>query len=237
MVVGNRIDPTNTTTGRMLYFRNEGTRTAPKFRLADTLALDSAYHVAPAFADLDGDGDLDMLLGTWNQDVLYFRNAGTAQEPRFVQDTALTIRPPRVSYATPALADIDGDGDLDLFIGGANGAIIHFRNDGTRTAPNFVLVTETLDDLDVGRRSAPSLVDVDGDGLLDLVVGREASGVAVFRNAGTRTAPRFVPFDGWSLALPPMSTPAFGDLDGDGKLDLVSGTVSGGLVFYRGTAR
>ena len=46
----------------------------------------------------------------------------------------------------------------------------------TREQPRFVLVTGKLSDIDVGRRSAPTLIDLDSDGLLDLVVGREDAG-------------------------------------------------------------
>ena len=73
-----------------------------------------------------------------------------------------------------------------------------------------------------------------GDGLLDLVVGRESGGLVLYRNTGTRTAPRFVEDRALTAPLPPMSSPVLVDLDGDGLLDVLSGTVSGGLVLYRG---
>jgi hypothetical protein len=139
-----------------------------------------------------------------------------------------------VSQASPVLGDIDADGDLDLFIGQASGAIVFYRNDGTPKAPKFVLVSEAIDGIRVGRRSAPALVDVDDDGRLDLVVGREDRGAVAYRHAGTATSPKFVLFEKVTLALPPMSSPRFADLDGDGVVDLVSGTVSGGLVFLKG---
>ena len=72
-----------------------------------------------------------------------------------------------------------------------------------------------------------------GDGLLDLVVGREPGGLTLYRNAGTRTAPRFVEGPALEVALPPMSSPVLVDLDGDGAMDVLSGTVSGGLVIWK----
>ena len=134
----------------------------------------------------------------------------------------------------PALADIDGDGDLDLFVGEASGDVNFLRNDGSPRQPRFVLVTERLDGIDAGRRSAPALLDLDGDGLLDLVLGREDAGLIAFRNAGTKTEPRFEPMPDFALPAAPFSAPAFADLDRDGRADLVAGTLGGGLLFFHG---
>jgi hypothetical protein len=235
IAVGTKVDPADGDAGRLFLFENIGTRTAPRYRQQAAMKILDAYHLAPAFADLDGDGDYDLVLGTWNHDVRYFRNDGTSRAPKWVEREELAIRPPRVSMATPALADIDGDKDLDLLIGQATGAITLYRNDGTVKAPRFTLASERLDDIRTDRRSAPALIDLTGDGLLDLVLGRETGGVAVYRNAGSRTAAKFVAAPELlpGLALPPASTPAFADLDGDGVVELVSGSISGGLVFLK----
>ena len=232
LVVGNKIDGSNDA-GRLLILRNIGTKTAPSFRQEPALKLLDAYHLAPALGDLDGDGDLDLLLGTWNQDVRYFRNQGTAREARWVEEPALAIKPPRASLASPMLADIDGDRDLDLFIGTATGAIVFYRNDGTAKTAKWTLVTERFGDIAAGRRSRPAMVDMDADGALDLLVGREEGGVAFYRNAGGRAALRFVADPTLTWPLPPMSTPLAVDLDGDGKPEILSGTVSGGLVYWK----
>ena len=231
LLLGSKIDPTDGSRARLQLYRNDGTPSAPTFRLADTIDVADAYHQAPALADLDGDGDLDLLVGTWNQDVLYFRNDGSAREPRFIRDTARTIRPPRASNATPALGDLDGDGDLDLLIGESSGEINFLRNVGTRADARFELVTERYGDIDTGRRSAPTLVDFDGDGVLDLVVGGE-EGMSAYRSAGTRAEPRFESVE-WALDLPPMATPVLADIDGDGRLEVFSGGLGGGVVFFR----
>jgi hypothetical protein len=234
LIVGNKVDPATGDAGRLTIFVNDGSRTAPIFRERAGVKLVDAYHLAPALGDLDGDGDLDLLVGTWNQDVRFFRNQGTRQGAKWVEEPGAAIRPPRASMSAPALADLDGDHDLDLLVGQATGAIVFYRNDGTVKAPRFTLVSERLDDLRPGRRSSPALVDVDGDGVLDLVVGRETGGAAVYRNTGSRTAPRFAEPPSPAIALPPSSSPLFADLDGDGRRDVLAGTASGGLVFLKG---
>jgi hypothetical protein len=220
--------------GRLTVFHNEGTPTAPWFRQGESLPFNQAYHLAPAFGDLDGDGDADMLLGTWNQDVLCYTNDGSPKAPRWTLDETRTIRPPRISHATPALGDLDGDGDLDLVLGQASGTLLLYRNAGSRTTPRFEPVADAFAGIRPGRRTAPSLVDANGDGRPDLVVGRETAGVAVYLQRGTPAAPRFEEDTSLTLPLASLGRPAFADLDGDGVTDVISGTASGGLVFYRG---
>ena len=235
LLVGAKIDARTNGPGPMYFYRNTGTKTAPVLQREDPVALGPAFNLMPAAGDLDADGDLDLIVGTWNQDLLFARNDGTAKVPKWVVDEAMAIHPPRLSHAAPALADIDSDGDLDLFIGGANGAVTFYRNTGSRTRPRFTLVSERLDEIKTGRRSTPAITDVDGDGLLDIVLGHEDAGpLAVYRNAGSRTSPRFVAHEPLPFPVPPASAPAFADIDGDGVLDLFVGTTSGGIRFYRG---
>ena len=144
LLVGGKIDPVKSRRARLYHFRNEGTPAAPSFRLADTLDLSPLYHYAPALGDLDGDGDPDLMLGTWNRGVHYFRNEGAdaGGGPHFVRDSSVAVDlGRRASNATPALADVDGDGDLDLFVGEASGRVNFLRNEGSAERPNFVLVS------------------------------------------------------------------------------------------------
>jgi len=178
-------------------------------------------------ADFDGDGLPDLVVGQFQDAVAWYRNTGKAGPNRFVLVDSAIVRLPRGSNAVPELFDIDGDGDLDLFIGDASGRIAFFRNDGTPRSPRFTLVTDDyLGGQRVGRRAVPRFVDLDGDGRSALIVGSEQGGApAVFRG--------LVRDSSVMVQLPPYSAPAFVDVRGIGVRDLFGGGAGGGLVYFR----
>jgi hypothetical protein len=234
LLIANKLDPTDLNTSFVYRFTNVGDRSRPSFRAEGTLDLASAYHQAPAFGDLDGDGDADMVLGSFGAELRFLRNEGTRTEPRLVLADSALVTLTRGSNATPVLGDLDGDGDLDLLVGEASGAINFYRNAGTAREPRFELVSDEYAAIKVERRSAPTLMDTDLDGDLDLLVGTEREGIRLWRNDGNRAEPRFV--EAGTLLTPDevqaYSVPVPGDLDGDGDLDLLVGGLGGGLLYF-----
>jgi hypothetical protein len=216
--------------GHLTFFRNDGGRRQPRFSAGQRnpfgLSVDT-YAPAPTFADIDGDGDLDALIGAQYGDTLFFANIGTRKQPSFTGPGknvfGLTGLP--YGYAiVPALADIDGDGDLDAFLGDTYGATRFFLNFGSARAPAFTELGDNPFGLGMtGDATAPAFADIDGDGDLDAFFGNGYDqSVPFLLNRGSRTMPSFA-----SLKDNPFGivtelgggSPAFVDIDADGDRD------------------
>jgi hypothetical protein len=116
------------------------------------------------------------------QTISFYRNTGTATNAGFTLDADSINIGGEVSYNTPAIADIDRDGDLDLFVGNIDGRISLLRNTGIATEPNFTFETGKLFDIDVRGTSSPTFADIDNDGDSDLFVGDQVGGLYFYRN-------------------------------------------------------
>jgi hypothetical protein len=238
MFVANKIRPDNQRDSEIVEYENVGSASAPSFRYKGPSDFEATYHQNPAFADMDADGDLDVILGKWNRDLSFFRNVGSSTRPDFQLENDKFISLSRGQNSSPTLADLDNDGDLDLFVGEASGTLNYYRNEGSASIPEFVLVSDKYEDIDVGRRSFPTLVDLDNDGDYDLVVGTELDGARLFMNVGT---PEEMLFEDAGIIegvrFQTLVTPEFVDIDADGDLDLMAGGSSGGLQFFQNSVQ
>jgi FG-GAP-like repeat len=142
--------------------------------------------------DWDDTGKLDILVGTFDGMMFLRRNEGTRTKPvysdtnEWVMVGDKKLRVPGGEHANPVIADWDGDGLGDIVTGSADGGVYWYRNIGKRGQPRFAppvtLVPKhegigygELLDADQqprpGIRSQIAVVDYDGDGKLDLLVG------------------------------------------------------------------
>lgn len=195
---------------------------------------------APAFADIDADGDLDAFIGNSDGNTLFFKNTGSASNPSFAAANADPFGLADVGGdAKPVLGDIDGDGDLDAFIGNGDGNTLFFKNTGSASNPSFATaITNPFGLADVGFNAASALADIDGDGDLDVFVGDSYDNIHFFKNNGSATSPSFAadvtnPFG--LRGFDYLTTPTFADLDGDGDLDAMVGGQSGDLAYFENT--
>ena len=200
----------------------------------------------PSFTDLDGDGDLDLIVGNGRGDIAYFENTGTVTAPNFTQRTGAanpfdTIT--KGSWSTVALADLDGDGDLDLAVGINDGDVHYYENTGTSANPDFISRTDEtnpLNSINADSHSLPEFVDFDDDDDNDLVIGNRSGVIHYFENTGTTTDPSFTQrtdFDNPFLGVKAgrFTAPEFADLDGDGKFDLIIGNREGIIHYFENT--
>ncbi|MFQ5705041.1 MAG: FG-GAP repeat domain-containing protein [Gemmatimonadales bacterium] len=232
MLLASKIDPVELETSRIFEFENIGTPSEPSFKLIGGMDIRGLYHYAPEFGDLDGDGDPDMLLGSWKDRIAFYSNEGPDAKPQFTLRDSALVRITRGSNTTPALVDIDADGDLDLFIGESSGTINFYRNAGDRVTPDFLLESDRFNDIDIGRRSYPTFVDLDSDGDQDLIVGGDSGVLRFFRNVGTVEQAVFAADSSFHLTLDGFAAPTFVDIDADGDVDLFAGGIGGGLLYY-----
>jgi hypothetical protein len=172
-----------------------------------------------ALGDVDGDGDLDLVAGNYNQANRLYLNDGTATP--FSGVTGSDITSDAHYTLSVALGDVDGDGDLDLVTGNGLQANRLYLNDGTATPFSGVAGSDVSSDAD--DTTSVALGDVDGDGDLDLVAGNCGQANRLYLNDGTDDP--FSGVTGSSITADSHATlsVALGDVDGDGDLDLVAG--------------
>jgi len=229
--------------GSMLYFENTGSPTNPQFASpqANPFGLDSTNYIAiPAFADLDGDGDMDLLIGEDYGAMKYFENTGSPTNPQFA---APLINPfglvATYSFAAPAFTDLDNDGDLDLLIGEYSGNLQYFQNIGSANNPQFAAPQANPFGLVSGYINAfPAFADLDNDGDMDLLHGEYYGNFKYFQNTGTALNPQFDSPLTNPFGLVPayyLAFPAFADLDNDGDMDLLVGEYYGAMQYYENT--
>ncbi len=139
----------------LVFFRNEGTPQAPRmFFVTDNWKGLGTFGqaLAPAFGDLDGDADADLLVGRNDGVVMLFENTGNPAFPAFAG-------PPEVFEfdvgvgATPFLVDLDADGDRDIAVGESGGGLNLYRaSPSGPVPPSFALLAPAVDEAVNGRR-------------------------------------------------------------------------------------
>lgn len=239
----------STYNGAISFFENTGTPESPEF--AADAAEQNPFGLAPtgflskpAFADLDGDGDLDLLTGwIYTGGYQFFENTGSATAPAFAAPVAGPFglsSPGLVGF--PTLGDVDNDGDVDMISGTYADGFRFYENTGTPTAPAFASPVVNPFGIQTGGSDIqiPVLADLDNDGDLDLFFmgyGAYAATMYFAENTGTPAAPSFSaplanPF-GINIGDAEVPDPFLVDINNDGDLDLFMNDYAYGFVRFQ----
>jgi hypothetical protein len=198
-------------------YLNKGTSMKPDYSLfsksfLQDQMLDLGSGAYPVFFDYNADGLMDLLVGnygysdtciftpelglqcTFTARVALLINTGTLTKPAFrlADRNIARLDALHMQSLIPALADMDGDGDVDLVCGNSKRRLVYCENVAPAGQPaDFKLADPAWQSLDVGDFAAPQLIDIDQDGLVDLVCGKRNGTLSFFKNTGTAAAPSF----------------------------------------------
>jgi len=199
-----------------VFLQEEGGGFAQPLSLGDSSLTNSPRSVA--LGDVDGDGRLDLVSANGFSDTLTVflqEEGGGFAQPLSLGDSSLTVGPVSV-----ALGDVDGDGLLDLVSANevSDTLTVFLQEEGGGFAQPLSLGDSSL----TNSPRSVALGDVDGDGLLDLVSANRLSGtLTVFLQVEGGGFAEPLSLGNSSVTDNPLSV-ALGDVDGDGRVDLVS---------------
>ena len=188
--------------GKLIYLKNTGNSS---FEVVDRnfFGIDVDDFSTPQLFDLNKDGLLDLIIGEKNGNLNYYENTGTSSEPQFELTTdslgKVIVRDLTLSYAgysTPWFFR-ESDNVTKLVVGSEQGQLFYFTNIDNNLEGKFtesdelgILLDTSNVSFDRGKRTAACLMDIDGDGKLEMIAGNYSGGLEYFGGA-TEVSPGF----------------------------------------------
>ena len=236
-----------------IFYENTGSTSNPVFTyVKNRFLIDELVDVGtsshPVFFDWDGDGLKDLLIsndgyyegGNYVSKVALYKNVSQGSNYQFqnISDSILNFRSLNIIGTRLAFGDLNNDGDQDLLVGDATGRLNYFQNIGSATNTNFIFSQGYYQNIDVGSDASPQLVDVNRDGLLDLLVGERNGNINYFRNTGSLSFPVFsFETDSFGKVIVGLATYGIGYsapllFDVNGNYELLVGSYKGALFHY-----
>ena len=249
IIIGNYGYPDNgcVYTSKLTALKNIGTFTQPKFELFSkdyaSLGALNLQNLVPAFGDLDGDNDKDMIIGASDGRIYYYQNvAAPGLTANYSLNNSLFSGMLFGQYCAPQLIDVNRDGKLDILSGRSNGKLNYYKNIGTITNPifsadsaNYFFGNVNVIPPNVTNGfSFPCMFE--NNGHYELLVGSANGKIYHYSNIDNNLNGSFVLLDstfqdmyeGLRCAL------AVSDINNDTQLDLIVGNYSGGVSFFIG---
>lgn len=228
--------------GSVKIFFNGGAKEEAQFHDSQSLLIgDVGLYAYPVFCDMDGDNDLDILVGRDSYGFVYYKNTGTPTQGNWQSDP---VPFSGIGYDTyfnsPGVADINGDGKLDLIYGSGSGPLNYFENIGTPQKPTWKRNTTLFGGvIDVNGASNPFFYDYDEDGDYDLFSGSNLGNIKYYENTGNAYSPAWkensTPFA--SLKHSIYSAVTLGDVNQDSLPDAIVGDLNGNLYLHLNTGK
>lgn len=255
--------------GHVYLLRNAASTADPRYEdpvqlTAGGRPIDVFGMPSPNFADFDGDGDLDLICGSFIDDLTLFENTGTRTAPQYATGRPLAREGHPIEMhlcmIVVSSVDWDSDGDVDLIVGQEDGRVAFLEHTG-RVADGMPVFAEPqffqqeADDVKFGALVTPVSVDWDADGDEDLVCGNTAGEIGLIENLDGGNPPRWAAprlleaggapiriLAGTNGSIQGPAEEKWGyttidvaDWDHDGLPDIVANSIRGRVVWYRNT--
>lgn len=233
-------------------------------QLNDSVLRVNTGCIGATIRDMDGDGKDDLVIGEFGEircpgqekaqkpyvqgRCRVYKNYGTNTRPvykdfKWLEENGQPLYVPITCCVpmTPSFADMDGDGVPELFSGCYDGEIYTWKQgENGEFADKKMILLADGSPLKIGHAATVFPGDVDGDGLIDLLITGLYDGVFFAKNTGTKEAYRFEKAEpvvcGTEGKKIEANHAVWYDWDGDGRLDIVYGAYFGGNVYWcRGT--
>ena len=251
LFLGGQISREATIPSLLFLYKNVGNYTEPVFEFEDSdpfsIALNRFYNIKPQFADIDGDGMIDLAFTATSlsdgRTSLYYLKRESSEF--MFSDSPLMIFSPLGYNENVKVFDIDDDGNTDLLVGRTTGKLEYYQNGTGGDLPTYSLVDDTFYgfDFDPLRQSARvEIADLNGDTKLDMLIGDGSGQLAIYSDfKSTMDSPTdgevdFISNDrgGYgSLNLGTRLIPSVTNIYGETTPAIILGTGQGGMVILR----
>lgn len=243
------------------FYKNTAEDDSPSFQLVSKNLLqqnmiDIGENAKPLLTDIDQDGKIDLLIagngylynGKYYGYVKYFRNTGTPYSPVFmlVDDDFLALSSLRLTDLFISASDFNHDGTGDLFVCGTvpgNESIssrIYYLSASDQPGMDFAVIRSESVDLPIEINDTPAFTDVNNDGRVDMLLGKQTGRLDYYENVGSLDLPVFILKENDFLGIHDSFVefrknlvPALVDIDLDGNEDLITSDRTGDLFIYR----